>query len=261
MKQILTTAIFLIGPAAAFAQDETIGVRLREWYVKMEGEVESDGATLNAGEIDLDATLGLDDRETAHEIQAYVDFPILGKFYAGAWWVRSEGDHTLNQNVTFDDQTFTASTTVESEIDLKCYYASYEFSFPVIPLGDLISAEVGILAGVRVLDVAGSIQAAGQSASDEGIIGTPVVGVHGSVRILEWIRADAEIMGLGLSYSGRSGRYIEAYGEVVVTPAPWVFAGVGYKYVDVFVKEENDPQQFEIDITLSGFYLTAGVRF
>ena len=260
MKE-LTAILAILSASPAFARDETVGVRVREWFVTMEGDIKSDATLIEGTDIDLDSTLGLDDREVAHEIQAYVAIPFLGKIYAGAWWATFEGDQVLSQSIDFAGQTFAASTTISSTIDLNCYYLSYEFVFPTIPLGDLFKAEIGILAGIRVIQASGEVEAIGLSAGEEGTVGIPVLGLHGMVQVTEWVRADVELMGLTFSYGDRSGRYVEAFGEVIAQPFPWLFGGVGYKFVDLRVKDEASSTNFDIDINLTGFYLTAGVRF
>jgi hypothetical protein len=260
----MKTAAFLaalLGPgAAAFAQDETIGVRLREWYVTLNGRIESDTDLLDGTNIDLDSTLGLDDRETAHEVQAYLGIPVLGNFYAGWWFVEFEGTEVLSRTISFADVSFTAATTVETVFNLDVWYLSYEFSLPTLPLAPDTWLDWGVLAGVRVIRAEGEIASTGLEASDNGAVGLPVLGLHGVLQVTPFVRAEAELMGLAFSSGTRSGRYVEAYMEVVGQIGPF-FAGVGYKWVDLRLKDEGGDADFSIDLALDGAYLTAGLRF
>ncbi len=246
----------LLASARAWGQDETIGVRLREWRTPISGHIQGQGETLPAFNIDVDEHLGMDDVETVHEVQAYLSFPLLGNIYAGLWSGRFEGDRLLSETITFADLQFTASTTVESELELDVYYASYEFSLPLVPMFDL-----GVLAGIRVIHADGRVSATSVGeGQDSGTVAIPVLGVHALVELASFLRAEAEVMGLTFKYGSSSGLYVEAYAEVVGQVGP-LFAGLGYKYVTLEIADHRSGTDFDADIHLEGAYLTAGLRF
>lgn len=259
MKWLAAAGFFLSG-AHAWAQDETVGVRVREWYAKMEGRIQGQGDSVPSFDIDVDRDLGMDDEEVVHELQAYLQLPLVGRFYVGWWGGHFEGDKTLTRTITYADQTYTASTQVHSELDLNVYYLSYELVLPTLPLGDAVRAEVGVLVGVRAILAEGSIEGGGSSGSESGGGGLPLVGVHGALQVTPYLRADVEIMGLVFKYSDISLSYLEAFGEVVGQLGP-VFAGVGYKFVDIDLADHHSGVDLDLDISLDGFYVTAGVRF
>lgn len=261
MAKFVAALLTVLAAAPAFAQDEHVGVRVREWHAKMDGHLSSDGEIFGGTDIDFASDLGLDSTEYTSELQAYVAFPLLGKIYAGWWWLDRSGDEVLSRTITFADQTFTASTTVKTEFDLDVYYLSYEFVFPSIPVGEVVKWELGILAGIRLLHAEASIDSAIADGSDSGLIGIPVIGGHAALQITQWVRADVELMGLTFSYAGRRGTYMEAYGEIVAQPFPWLFAGIGYKHVLLELTDQSGSTDFQFDITVSGIYFTAGVRF
>ncbi len=259
MKGLAAAGVFLLS-ARAYAQDETVGVRVREWYATLEGRIEAQGDSIPATNISLDRTLGLDDEEIVHEVQVYLSLPVLGRFYAGWWFSTFEGEETLSRSITFADRTFTASTRVDSRLDLDVYYLSYELVLPSLPLGELLQAEAGVLVGLRGLVAEGDIEAANQSASENGGIPFPVLGAHGALRVTPWLRADVEIMGLPFQYGNSNITYLEAYAEVVGQLGP-VFAGVGYKFVSVDMADHRSGTEFDLNIEIDGFYVTAGLRF
>jgi hypothetical protein len=253
--------LFLAVSSAASAQDERVGVRLREWFAGLDGEVEADGDVLQGSQIDLDSTLGLDDTELTHEIQLYVNVPVLGRFYGGYWWIDFKEDETLEQTVTFDDRVYAASTTVESELQLDVLYASYEFILASPALEELAKAEIGILAGARLIMADASIESLSASASEEGTAPLPVVGAHAAIQATPWLRGDLEVMGMTFSVSDVSVTYIEAYVEVVAQPWMGFFVGPGYKFVSARIEDESGSTDFEIEFDIDGLYLTAGYRF
>ena len=47
---------------------------------------------------------------------------------------------------------------------------------------------------------------------------------------------------------------------MVAQPLPWLFAGVGYKLAELNLNHKGS-DQFKLDVTVSGLYITFGVRF
>lgn len=259
-----TAAAFLLMTATpAAAQDEIIGVRVREWFARMGGTIEADDGSGTSETIDLGADLGLADRNLTHELQAYLRIPVLGRIYLGWWQAHDSGSETLTRTFDFMGVQFTASTQVDTDVTLDVGYLTYELALPTIPLvEEALSFEIGLQVSGRVIRGKGSISEStgGQSAADDGIIGFPTLGGHVTVTLLSVVRAEVEVVGLAVAYGSARIRYIEAFGEVVAQPLPWLFAGVGYKMTNLDFRAEGT-QRFVLDVTVSGLYITAGVRF
>jgi hypothetical protein len=206
--------------------------------------------------------LGLGDRNLTQEIQAYLRIPVLGRIYAGWWRAHDSGSATLQRSVDFEGFTFTQSTTIDSEVTLDVGYLNYEFAFPTIPIGDVVKVEIGAELGVRGLRGFGSIHdtTSGQTESRTGTVGLPTLGAHVSAQLFTFVRADVEVLGLTFSYGPWSMHYLEASAEAVAQPLPWLFAGVGYKLVDLKFHHSGS-QRFNLDLGVSGLFITAGLRF
>jgi hypothetical protein len=261
MRTILSVLAVLAAAAPAAAQDETVGARWREWFVNINGRIQGQGELVPSSDINLTETLGLDDQENGHEIQLYVQLPVLGRIYAGYWWVDFDGTETLERDITFGDVTFTASTTVDTTLELDMYYLTYEFMFPGIPLGgDTVRLDVGVQVGVRALLLDASIDSALLVAEDDGAVGTPIIGARGALQVTPFLRAELELAGMTIRYGDSSMKYVEAFGEIVGQLGP-VFAGVGYKYCSLDFDDESGDVDLEAEVRLDGVYLTAGVRF
>jgi len=262
MKGTAAIILLLWAAAPAAAQDEHIGIRVREWFARMGGTIEADDGSGTSERVDLGSDLGLADRNLTHEIQAYLRIPVLGRIYAGWWRAHDTGDETLTRTFDFMGFTYTASDNVHSEVTLDVGYLTYEFAFPTIPIGDLVSFEIGVQLGARVLRGDGKIEdsSAGQSGQKTGVMGMPVIGGHVTVTLFDVVRAEVEVLGLAFAYGANRIHYVEASAEVVAQPVPWLFAGLGYKYVNLDFKNDGN-QKFLLDVTVSGLYITAGVRF
>jgi hypothetical protein len=257
----LTTALFLFSAAApALAQDETMGVRVREWFARMSGTAEAQDNNSNFTKVDLADDLGLGNRNLTTEIQAYLHLPVLGRLYAGWWRAHDSGSEDLMRTVEFAGQSFSVSTEVDSQFTLDVGYLTYEFDLPTIPIGSLVKLELGVSAGVRVIRGEGSISGGGQSASDSGVVGLPTLGAHATAKFFDFVRAEVEVLGLVFKYANNKVEYLEMFGEATVEPLPWVFAGVGYKLAEVKL-DHGGSNRFDIHLDISGIYVTAGVRF
>jgi hypothetical protein len=258
----LAGVILFLSASPAFAQDEHIGFRVREWFARMSGSIEADDGSGTSDRIDLAADLGLGDRNLTHELQAYLKIPVLGRIYAGWWRAHDTGSETITRTFDFEGVPFTANDRVDSEFTLDVGYLTYEFAFPTIPIGDLVKLELGAQLGVRIMRGAGAIEdtASGQRGSDQGTAGLPVLGVHVTAELFKYVRAEVEVVGLTFSYGDWTAHYFEASAEVVGEPLPWLFVGVGYKHVQLDVRHSGS-QKFDVDVGVAGAYITFGVRF
>lgn len=255
----LTLALAAASPAAA--GDETIGLRWREWFAKLNGHIQGQGEFVPASDINLTETLGLDGQENGHELQVYLSLPFVGRLYGGYWWLDFEGSETLERDITFADVTFTATTTVDTELHLDMYYLTYEFVLPSIPLAsDAVGLEIGVQIGARALVVDASIDSALLAADDDGAVGVPVVGIRGALQVTEFLRAELEFAGMALSYGTSSLRYVEGFGEIVGQLGPF-FGGVGYKWCSLDLTDDSGDADFMLEVKIDGFYVTAGLRF
>lgn len=256
-------SLLALSPVAgllAAAQDDSVGARLRYWYAQLNGTAESTGGVVPPTVIDVDEELGLDDIEPIPEIEAWIQIPVLGRFSAGYWAGTFKGQNTLSTDIAFDDIAFTAGTSVAAELDLMVASLSYEFVLPSIPVGDLLAFEIGLLAGIRYLEADADVSGGGSSAADSGNGGLPVIGVHATFLIAELVRIEGQIAGLAWEYSDTTTAFVDAYLEATVSFGP-IFAGGGYRYVSFFIEQQDDPDAYEVDLAIDGFYLTAGVRF
>ena len=262
MKWTAAAILFLSAAAPAVAQDEHIGFRVREWFARMGGTIEGDDGSGTSERIDLGADLGLADRNLTHELQAYLRIPVLGRIYLGWWRAHDTGSETISRDFNFQGFTFTATDTVNSEVTLDVAYLTYEFAFPTIPIGDVMGIELGIQIGARALRGDGKIEDTtfGESRQKDGIAGLPIIGGHVTVTLFQYVRAEVELLGLAFSYGEWKMHYFEASGEVVAQPLPWLFAGVGYKLASIEFRKDGS-QRFLVDVTVSGLYITAGIRF
>jgi hypothetical protein len=260
MKYLVGAAILLSAASPALTQDERVGVFAREWYARLSGTAESSNNPVGSGRVDLDHDLGLGDRSWTPELQAYLRIPVVGRITAGWWHFHETGSEVLSEQIDFAGITFTQSTQVDSAFTVDVAYLDYEFDFPTIPIGDLVKLQLGVALGVRGIRGEASISDSGQTAHDSGTVGLPTLGAHATLILFDMVRVEAEVLGLVFKYSNYEAHYLEAFGEATVSPLPWIFAGVGYKAAQINVQHHGS-NSFQVDLDISGFYVTLGFRF
>ena len=187
---------------------------------------------------------------------------MVGRIYGGWWRAHDTGSETITRTIDFEGIQFTVADRVDSEVTLDVAYLTYEFAFPTIPVGDVLKLEFGAQLGARLMHGAGSIQdtVTGERGSGSGTAGLPTLGVHVTAELFKYVRAEVEVAGLTFSYGDWSLHYLEASGEVVAQPLPWLFAGVGYKHVALDIRHDGR-DKFAVDVSVAGLYITFGVRF
>ena len=259
---------FLLFPGVsrvdAAETDDWVGARYRLWLATLDGEMRSDGDFLPGTTVDLDDTLGMDDLETVHELDAWVNVPvvpILDRINAGYWFGTFDGEKQLDRTFIFEDRVYTAATRVDSELDLQVATLTLEGFFPWIGTDDL-GATAGLQIGAKYFKARGEIASEtlgfDEEESVEGPL--PVVGARVLARLTRWFRVEAEAVGIGGRYGDVSGKYVEGSVELDVLPINNVFLGVGYKVV-LFDVEKTGDEEFAADVTLQGVFVSAGVRF
>lgn len=258
----LALAATLLSAVPAPAQDGGVGLRYREWFPSLDGDVhvQDDDFAIDSGDIDLDSTLGMDDAKFAREIEAYVEIPFLGRLGAGGWFARFQGDKTLSETITFGDSVFTVGTAVETELDLDVYNLYYEFVLPLPEPEGPLDLDLGAQVGLQAIHAEGSVAALGQDEDGAFNIGHPFLGARGALTVAEHLRGEVGVRGLAFSYSGNRIGYFDVTAELVLTVQGF-YAGGGWKHVILDAAYDGSSTDADLDIRIDGPYLTAGIRF
>jgi hypothetical protein len=253
-----TLALLLLAPV----QDEYIGVRERAWQAGLSGDVRADNIFTSGSDVDYESDIDLGGPEIFHDVTAWVKLPLLPfRGSIGGWFGSFEEDVTLSRTITFGDQVFLASTTVNAVADFRTYYLNAEFVLPSMPFGALsLSPSVGL--GLRhvwaEVELTNETLGINEAQDVEGIF--PVISLRAVGEILGYVRVEVELSGLAGDYGLISGRFIEGAVEADFIPMKNVFIGVGYKMVQAKLATTGDPET-EVDLTLQGPFVAIGVKF
>lgn len=223
-KELALVALLSLAPLPAHAIFGTeIGVRGGVWIPQLSGNVKLDGAG-DGTELDVK-----DDLEWKDSVDGYVPgaevFLKLGRnrlTLAGA-----SVDYAGSGRVTaaaFGDETFTGA--VKSSLQYTLFDLAYERT--LVDFENWVAGfSVSALVDVKYLTGALELRGGGRTVKDDFRLPMPLVGLGAHLGILLDL-LEARVGAAAMAYSGN--RVIEAFGEVVLSPLPFVDLGVGYRY-------------------------------
>src|SRR5690606_30326034 len=137
--------------------------------------------------------VGLGDSETNLMGEVSLQLPFFLDFHVGGWAFGTSGSGTITRNITIEDQTFVAGTTVTSKVDLSDFYGEIAWGLNF----DLVGFSIG-LAG-HFLSVDGELRSTVQNADFDGDAPVPLVAVRAHVNPLASLGFEAVLHGLSLS--------------------------------------------------------------
>lgn len=251
MMRVVVALLTTVAPAPA----QEVEVRLREWYARYDGAVTSDGRPDNGTRLDAASELGLEDHGFAHELQVSLDVERVGRFTAGYWRLRLEGDDVLVGNANFDGQLFPAGTAVESKLDFDVLDFDYEYPALEGPL------DVGLIAGLRCVSAESDLEGGGLD--EHSNLNRPLLlpGLRVGGDLAPWLRAAGRFQGLAFSAQNVRARYVESEVELAAEALPGFQVSFGYRKVWTFFKAREESLNFDLDGAIDGLYLALGCRF
>lgn len=260
-------ALLAFGWAAeASAQDGTITARFRRWQAELSGEARADGDAISGTDIDVDSTLGLSDKEDFNEIGVYLQLPIpiIGRLSLTRWSGTFEDTENLSQTINFGNQSFTAGTTVDTEIDIAATTLLMHFgmSTPKVA-GSGIAA--GAALGVKFFQFDASVASSGISESAKAAGPIPVVGIFTKTALGAFLFLEVEAHGLmvpGFLSGGLNGAIWEGNASVVFRYQRF-FGGIGYKIFNFMLEDDTGTGvgDVEIDLRMAGMSFEVGMSF
>jgi len=249
------TGLFLFAtaaPAAALPFVEVWG-EVRYWRPTLESEIVASSAALLGTTIDPVTDLGLDEEQNVPEGRAGITLLGRHKLRVGYLSLSFDGDRNLTRDITFQGQTFTATTRVLTDLDVTILRGGYQFDFLKTGIGYL-----GILLEVHYFDGEARIRTVTAPIQDETVdfrVPIPVVGLaFRAYPITRILSVGAEVVGIT---AGGRGHYIDGEASVTFTPFPFVELTGGYRVINLHGEEGDD----QIDLRLHGPFAALTIRF
>jgi len=164
--------------------------------------------------------------------------------------IRYEGEKSVTQSVSFGGTTYTAGTTVKTELKADIYDLTYELDALKWDVGF-----IGIIVGVKYFDLYGKLEAAGVSEEGKGQAPIPVIGLAGRIYPIKYINLSGEITGLSV---GKASIY-DAEAALNVNPIKYVGISGGYRIIRFSAEGDNDKDK--ATLRLHGPFIALMVRF
>ncbi|MBI3756288.1 MAG: outer membrane beta-barrel protein [Deltaproteobacteria bacterium] len=242
-KFLLLIFVFAVSLLAYSPAEAIVHVEGRYWFTSLDSTVTVTDASVIGTEINLVDTLGVDDKKNFWE--ARVDLNLGSHHLIYAYMPLSwDGQKTLTQSVNFAGKTYTASTKVDSSLDIV--YQRIGYRYDII---DTLGNQLGIIIDVKLLDIEARLKAAslGFDKSYSVTAPVPTIGLGAQVGLPALFSIGAEVT--GIAYSGN--HLIDGEGSINFNPIPFVTISGGYRLFDVKVADGDN----KVDFKLKGPFL------
>jgi len=244
---MLTTALFAF--AASAAADEAISLKVGYMSLKPSGQFAGNFAGVGT-RIDMKNDLGFknSNQPTAEAAIQLGD----SRLSVGFIPMTFKGTGTLARSVTFNGQTFTAGTAVNSQLKGDIYDIAY--SYYIVNMDDMPSRfQLGIEGSVKVVNAKASMTSALATQSVSATVPIPTVGLRARVALADFIGVVGRVGYLG--YAGN--RFLDADAQIEFSPLPTIGIYGGYRSLQVKV----DRSGLFFDTKFQGPYVGGFVRF
>jgi len=250
---LVVAALIMVLAIASVSQAFELGLRGYYWFPYFRGDVKVDKDTLVGTEINAKDMMEVGNKGYP-ALEAYGG---IGKHHLSLMYtyLGHSKDNLLTANVNFAGKTFTAGTSVESDLTLRVLDLEYQYDiFKFKPI--LAGFTLGVLGKLKYLDGETSMTSAATGKMKETFSTVvPMVGVGAHLGLLaNLLEARAKVTGMG--YSGNL--YIDALADISLTPFPFVDIHAGYRIMKV---KMDNVDNFTNDFFFAGPYLGLTVGF
>jgi len=251
VKKILVAFFVMAGLLGTTATaNAVVDIDGRYWLSTLGSNVKISSASVVGTNIDFVDDLGFDKTKGFLEGRITLSF---GKHRLRYGFVplKWSGSKTLAQSVTFNGKTYTASTKVDSDLDLTYHRLGYEYDFI-----DMLSNRLGVIFEIKYFDVSAGLRAPALGLDESESLKAPVptVGIAAQVGLPLLFNVGGEATGVAIG----SKAYLFD-GEVAVNfkPLPLVVISGGYRVFKLHLEDNND----EADFKLKGPFLQVRADF
>lgn len=248
---ILAVCLMLLATPPAIAQ--IVELEGRYWFADLEGSAQVKSGSVPGTRVDLEKDLGIDDENLPEARLTFWTGP-NSRIRLAYLYGNFEGDTILGRTIEFNGTTFTASTRVETEIELHYGRLGWAYMFPVVP-GIF---KVGPLLEVKGVFIDASLKTVGSGTtvreSAQLPIAFPTVGVMLNLTPHRMLEIFGEASGIPL---GDLGYVVDAEAGLRFVPFGLLTLSAGYRIFDVRVGDDDDFGKLK----LAGPFVSVSLRF
>jgi hypothetical protein len=223
-----------------------IAVRADAWYPRLDGKFsDTAGDTIEAGELNLDTnTWGPAAEVTLTPSRFFFRFDFYHARFAGS--------STIERTFSFGGVTFPVSEDVDSRVRIENY--RFLSGFAVVKTAPF---RLYVMLGLGYYHLEGRVVGSVSGTAEQSLdVPAPLLGLLAQAKVTRFL-FELEVSGLSISFSDVGADYVDVKASVGVTIFKVAMLRAGYRYVLL----NGYASDFDVDVTLDGFFLGAGVQF
>ena len=244
-KTLLLLVVFTVLFFAYSSAEAIVHVEGRYWFTGLNAKGKATEASLIGTEIDFVDTLGMEKSKNFWE--AKIDLNLgdhhLRYAYMPLSWV---GQKTLTQSINFNGATYSASTKVDSKLDIIYQRVGYRYN-----IIDMLENQLGIILDVKILDIKTDLKATGIDKSYSVTAPIPTIGLGAQVGLPFLFSFGGEVTGMAYG----DNQLIDWEASLNFNPIPFTTISGGYRAFALNVKDKDN----KVDFSLAGPFLMVNV--
>jgi hypothetical protein len=272
---LLATAAMLAAPPPGLGAEEALNPTLNErvtfqvgaHWANFDKEKVSSQQSGGGREIKIDLkTLGVDDDYTSPYFNFIWRPTRRFQTMLSYFGTRNSGTRVLDADITFDDVTFPADTSLHTEFEFDVYLVNLGYSvFRTERLN------LGVGGGVHVVDIEVSFEGRGQvgdgpsidfaEANEDVLAPVPNLVAYGGYAFSPRLALQGGLGWLSLSYGKYDGRLLTLSGSLEYRFHKNFGIGAGYRYFDLELDIDGSNFDHSIDLNIDGPFVYAVAGF
>lgn len=213
----------------------------RYWFTNLDANAKVSKGGVIGTDLDLVKDLGIDDKKNFWEGRITLE---LGhhKIRYGFTPLKWDGSRTLSQSITFNGRTYSASTTVDTKLNLDYHRLGYEYDFI-----DLLDNRLGVIVELKYFDADARLKDTSLGIDESKKVRAPIptVGIGGQVGLPFLFSVGGEVTGITV---GKNAYLVDAEAGVNLKPFPFVVISGGYRIFKLHLENNDDKG----NVTLKG---------
>lgn len=228
--------------------NDKLRITLGGFYADTNTSVRVDANTALGAEVNFEDLLGLSNRKLVGEANLYWRFGERWRLGVDYFSINRSGNRTLTQNVTWNGQTFTVGTNVNSQSKISDLRTTVGYS--VFKRSD---KELGIGVGLHWTGLMFSMDASGVGAESKSVTAPlPVLYMYSNVALTDTWAMSTRLDWLSLNYDKYSGSVRAVGFDFIYQPYTHVAFGVGWHAMILGLTVENPDSRMQARLGLQG---------
>lgn len=246
---LILTLLVLPAQARPVSGNFEFSVGMDRFETDGDVQISDQGTSGSRVDITSDLDLGEDEAISAELRYRFLDNWSVGLRYSDFSF---QGTNTLNQQITYAGQQFTANTQVTSDFDIGFW--DLDLAYTMVNFGNQSGGFLDLLIGARAVDFSGTVRdrSTGTSASESFTGGVPVIGLHLRKSLIGNLFVEAKGAGLDVSVDEYDFKIVDLSGHLGYTALENWQLKVGYRDYSVDGTREEDSGDDKVDLSFSG---------